>query len=196
MKYLESNQITYWIEGGTLLGAVRNNKMIEWDDDIDLFCPHKYYIKLLKKIVQLPKKKSYYIDNENRLKWKILDLYNDDLKKFKKKSLFKNEHIMIKSYNLDNKNIFIDIMYCNIYKQYYTGNIIPWSRWFRFHIKDVYPLKKIKFENIMVPCVNNPIPYLNYAYWFWKHLAVISHTHTDELKDSVNKNIWYILKYM
>lgn len=33
---LDKNGINYWLTYGTLLGAVRNNKMIPWDGDIDL----------------------------------------------------------------------------------------------------------------------------------------------------------------
>ena len=33
---LDGSGVVYWLDWGTLLGAVRNGKMIEWDHDIDL----------------------------------------------------------------------------------------------------------------------------------------------------------------
>lgn len=35
-KLLEKNNIKYWLDWGTLLGAVKNGKIIPWDFDIDL----------------------------------------------------------------------------------------------------------------------------------------------------------------
>lgn len=36
VNLLETNNVKYWLDWGTLLGAVRDGKMIPWDFDIDL----------------------------------------------------------------------------------------------------------------------------------------------------------------
>lgn len=49
MKYIDrlcrENNITYYIMGGTALGAVRHGGFIPWDDDLDIFMTPKEYEK-------------------------------------------------------------------------------------------------------------------------------------------------------
>lgn len=63
----EENKLKYYICGGTLLGAVRHNGFIPWDDDIDIMLFRDDYEKLIK-----------ILKNQNKYDWlNVLDSEND-----------------------------------------------------------------------------------------------------------------------
>jgi len=45
-KICQRHEIPYWLDFGTLLGTVRHNGFIPWDDDLDIACFGKDYAKL------------------------------------------------------------------------------------------------------------------------------------------------------
>ena len=66
----EANQLTYYISGGTFLGAIRHKGFIPWDDDVDVAMPRKDYERFLKIAPELMKNQSavmhYTIEKESK----------------------------------------------------------------------------------------------------------------------------------
>ncbi len=79
----KKHQINYFLDAGTLLGAVRNNRFIEWDDDVDIMMSRSDYQKLQnvsnefsnKVILQTEFSDPYYTWYLPRLLWKQSDVF-------------------------------------------------------------------------------------------------------------------------
>ncbi|MBN1326466.1 MAG: LicD family protein, partial [Candidatus Cloacimonetes bacterium] len=52
-SFLENNKIPYLLEGGTLLGIIREQRLLPWDNDIDLTLIEQFKPLLLKNIWKL-----------------------------------------------------------------------------------------------------------------------------------------------
>ena len=66
MKYIDkvcrANGITYYIMGGTALGAVRHGGFIPWDDDLDIFMTPVEYEKF--KSIMISQKQDKFVLQE------------------------------------------------------------------------------------------------------------------------------------
>ncbi len=99
----ERNNINYWLDLGTLLGAVRHKGFIPWDDDIDITMLRDDYEKF-KQIVRSELSSDYFLQTRNENK----HCFYDWIKILDKKSIF-IESDNIEKYAKMKNGIFVDV---------------------------------------------------------------------------------------
>ena len=180
------NKIDYWIDGGTLLGAVRHQGIIPWDDDIDIDILEKDIIKFEQCVDTInecgygickqywgfkiypyrgtPIKKNKWKDHVN--KFRNLGLNRAEMFKIASKSYKKSTEQEFYDYTYPNIDLFVSKHHQN--KIFYNSrdNISFPQDWqiCEFNTTDLFPLKRYKFGAYEVNGPNNPNVYLDLIY--------------------------------
>lgn len=150
IQILDEFNINHCLISGTLLGYVRHNDFIPWDDDIDLIVDETIIAKL----------------NAINDKYKqTITLINKD--NFLIKTCFKHKGVSIKSdafkpYMLNSNDIyqwpFIDLF---VYKTHNNRIDFFDKKWYA---NEFFPLNKVQFHNISVNIPSNPNYFLSLNY--------------------------------
>ena len=145
-QILEKNNITYWIDYGTLLGAIRHKGFIPWDDDLDICVLREQYSmarEILYKELTAYKIFDIYINEPNDKRigiciWKagcILDVFPMD--------------------NVDSSTVTDKAELKKRSRKY--------EIWYKSKCdsKSIEELRKMKYEMIGKPNIENPYWYHN-----------------------------------
>lgn len=123
-KICDENHLHMYLWGGTLIGAVRHNDLIPWDDDIDIVMFESDYLKL-KEVI-----KNY----ENDL-FELIDYHDENyFYTYIPRIIYKNSYLpgeQVRAFD----NIFMDIFLLNK-----TSNNKISRSWHGFQLKTVYGL--------------------------------------------------------
>ena len=147
-RVFNSHGIKYWATFGTLLGSIREGKIIDYDDDIDLGVLKEDYYRILndpsiQKDLEIEKVHVY-----RRLNLIRVVLYKSDEK-------YINNNIFIDIFPFDKKGNYI-------FQYFFNHRLIEPNHYYYDH--ELFPLKKWKLNNLEIMGPNDPIKYLERGY--------------------------------
>ena len=99
VQVCEDHALSYFLSGGTLLGAIRHNGFIPWDDDIDVMMPRKDYERLKEVFPDHPYYKFLYHGNTHNYP-KPFGTIND-VRTYKPENNIRNKCRYILGVNID-----------------------------------------------------------------------------------------------
>lgn len=217
-KICEKHKIQYWLEGGTILGAVRHKGFIPWDDDLDVAMLREDYERFAKvtkedfeqigiTIVKYPG--SYGLDYRHKDTGIWLDIFPYDTfcSDKSKDEAYKELHVRLSRYRRKNKEKAViagkiselesHIKYIgpsagNGQKLYYFSIDFGMGYYYVRHESDLFPLGTINFEGFNFSAAKNLTVYLteNYGpnFMSYPHTGVEHHNANGALKSKYKQS--------
>jgi phosphorylcholine metabolism protein LicD len=152
-EFLEENEIDYCIESGTLIGCVRHEGIIPWDNDVDIMIFKDGYFKLKK-----------LINKYNNEHYTILNM-TPGYKLFYDNDCYGELFV----YDFDKKmdNYRMAYPYINHNNDSYIPTFLTSDIYYNYQIykkNSLFPTKKTLFEDFYVRVPNNIVDVLNNTY--------------------------------
>jgi phosphorylcholine metabolism protein LicD len=163
LTFFKDNHIHYWVDGGTLLGVVRDGGQIPYDDDVDLGMDTKNYFKLLKLVKQFKELYGYEVIVQRDSVIKIVD--NNVLYV---RNLIDGEHTLPRPACID---IFLYVEKKGEYMLDSPANRKLFPNCI-YKKECLFPLVEYKYGDLIVTGANKPEQYLDSYYGNWSEKII------------------------